>query len=156
MTSSVLVVLRIAAPPARVFEAFTRDIALWWSPNPLFRLTPRGDGVLRFEGGEGGRLVTTLPNGKEFEIGRITAWAPPHRLAFTWRQATFAEGQMTSVEVLFEAVGEETRVSVEHRGWDTVPTEHVARHGFPERVFLQHQGEHWRALLGRLAALPRP
>ncbi len=155
MTSSVLVALRIAASPARVFEAFTQDIVLWWSPNPLFQLTPRGDGALRFEPGEGGRLVTTLPNGKAFEVGRITAWEPPRRLAFTWRQASFAEGQLTHVEVLFEAVGEETRVSVEHRGWDTVPAEHVARHGFPERIFLQRQGEHWRALLGRLGALAR-
>ncbi len=155
MTSSVLVALRIAASPARVFEAFTQDIVLWWSPNPLFQLTPRGDGALRFEPGEGGRLVTSLPNGKALEVGRITAWEPPRRLAFTWRQASFAEGQLTHVEVLFEAVGEETRVSVEHRGWDTVPAEHVARHGFPERIFLQRQGEHWRALLGRLGSLAR-
>lgn len=155
MTSSVLVALRIAASPARVFEAFTQDIALWWSPNPLFQLTPRGDGALRFEPGEGGRLVTTLPNGKEFDVGCITAWEPPRRLAFTWRQASFAEGQLTHVEVLFEAVGEETRVSVEHRGWDTIPAEHVARHGFPERIFLQRQGEHWRALLGHLGSLSR-
>jgi hypothetical protein len=30
----------------------------------------------------------------------------------------------------------ETRVTVEHRGWDSVPQEHVARHGFPDAVFL--------------------
>ena len=149
--NSVLVALRIAAPPGRVFDAFVNDIALWWRPNDLFRLTPRGDGELRFEGGEGGRLVTTLPSGKEFEVGKIIAWEPPAKLAFTWRQATFAEGQLTHVEVLFEAVGEETRVSVTHKGWDSVPQEHVARHGFPERIFLQRQGEHWRALLAALS-----
>lgn len=151
--NSVLVALRIAAPPERVFDAFVNDIALWWKPNDLFQLTPRGDGAMRFEGGEGGRLVTTLPNGKAFEIGKITRWARPNKLAFTWRQATFAEGHLTYVEVLFEPVGDETRVSVTHRGWDSVPQEHVARHGFPERIFLQRQGEHWRALLGRLAGL---
>jgi uncharacterized protein YndB with AHSA1/START domain len=151
--NSVLVALRIAAPPERVFDAFVNDIALWWKPNELFRLTPRGDGALRFEGGEGGRLMTTLPNGKEFEIGKITTWEPPAKLSFTWRQATFAKGQLTHVEVLFEPVGEETRVSVTHKGWDSVPQEHVARHGFPERIFLQRQGEHWRALLGGLNGL---
>ena len=36
---------------------------------------------------------------------------------------------MTHVEVRFEAVGEETRVTVEHAGWDSVPAAHVARHG---------------------------
>jgi uncharacterized protein YndB with AHSA1/START domain len=152
VSSAVIVALRIKAPPARVFEAFTRDIALWWEPNNLFRLTPRGDGVLSFEEGPNGRLISTLDNGRVFEVGKITAWEPPHRLAFTWRQATFTDNQLTQVEVTFEAVGEETRVSVEHRGWDSVPQEHVARHNFPEAIFLRRQGEHWRALLASVAA----
>jgi hypothetical protein len=32
------------------------------------------------------------------------------------------------------------------RGWDSVPSAHVARHGFPETVFLRRQGE-WQGLL---------
>ena len=151
MTSAVLVSLRVAASPQRAFEAFTQEIGAWWRPNGLFQLTPRGDGELRFEGGEGGRLVTALPNGKEFEIGRITAWLPGERLAFTWRQATFAPDQLTHVEIRFEAVGEETRVTVEHCGWDAIPQEHAARHGFPLGVFQMRQAEHWRALLTAMA-----
>ncbi|HYD72202.1 MAG TPA: SRPBCC domain-containing protein [Candidatus Binatia bacterium] len=152
MTSAVMVSLRVAAPPQRVFDAFTQEIGAWWRPSGLFQLTPRGDGELRFEGGEGGRLVTGLPNGKEFEIGRITAWIPGERLAFTWRQATFAPEQLTQVEVRFEPVGEETRVTVEHRGWDTIPQDHAARHGFPLRVFQMRQAERWRELLNTMAA----
>src|SRR5262249_1316271 len=45
-------------------EAFTEEIGEWWRPNPLFALTPRGDGHLRFEPGQGGRLVATLANGR--------------------------------------------------------------------------------------------
>jgi uncharacterized protein YndB with AHSA1/START domain len=152
MTSVVLVSLRVAASPQRAFDAFTHEIGAWWRPNGLFQLTPRGDGELRFEGGEGGRLVTALPNGKAFEIGRITAWLPGERLAFTWRQATFAPEQLTRVEVRFEPVGEETRVTVEHRGWDTIPQDHSARHGFPLGVFQMRQAEHWRDLLKAMAA----
>jgi uncharacterized protein YndB with AHSA1/START domain len=152
MTSSALVALRVKATPARAFEVFTQEIGLWWRPNGLFQLTPRGDGELRFEPGPEGRLVTKLPNGKEFEIGRVTIWAPGERLAFTWRQASFAPDQLTLVDVRFEAVGEETRISVEHRGWDSVPQEHAARHGFPLPVFLRRQAEHWQAMLGALAA----
>jgi hypothetical protein len=37
---------------------------------------------------------------------------------------------MTHVEVLFEPVGEETRITVTHTGWDSVPQDHVARHTF--------------------------
>lgn len=146
-----IVAVRVAATPQRAFEVFTQEIALWWRPNGLFQLTPRGDGELRFEGGEGGRLVTRLPNGKEFEIGCITAWRPGEQLAFTWRQATFAADQLTRVDVRFEPLGDETRVTVEHRGWDAIPQEHAARHGFPLAVFQVRQAEHWRSLLKGMA-----
>jgi uncharacterized protein YndB with AHSA1/START domain len=150
MTSAVIVSLRVRATPQEAFDVFTQDIGLWWKPNQLFQLTPRGDGVLRFESQE--RLVTTLANGKEFEIGRVTAWAPGERLAFTWRQASFTPEQSTHVEVRFEPVEDETRVTVEHRGWDTIPQEHAARHTFPLGVFQVRQAEHWRALLAAMAA----
>lgn len=131
------------------FDVFTQEIGVWWRPNSLFELTPRGDGVLRFEGEA--RLVTILPSGKAFEIGRVTAWRPGELLAFTWRQATFAPDQITYVEVRFEAVGEETRVTVEHRGWDAIPQDHVARHGFPLAATQMRLAEHWRVSLGALA-----
>jgi hypothetical protein len=50
--------------------------------------------------------------------------------------------------VTFEPAGDETRVTVEHFGWETVPREHVAKHNFPDAVFLQRHAEWWRALLG--------
>lgn len=150
--SAVIVSLRVKATPLEAFEVFTQEIGTWWKPNGLFQLTPRGDGMLRFEPGEGGRLVSELPNGKVFEIGRVSVWQPGELLAFTWRQATFTPEQMTHVEVRFEPVGEETRVTVEHRGWDSIPQEHVARHGFPLSIFQMRQAEHWRALLAAAGA----
>ena len=81
-----------------------------------------------------------------FEIGRIRVWDPPHRLVFSWRQANFPPEVSTEVEVRFEAVGEETRVSVEHRGFDQVP-EGAARHGFPDKVLLMRLADWWRTLL---------
>ncbi len=150
MTSRVLVALRVRATPERAFEAFTGEIARWWRPNALFQFTPRGPGVLSFEPGPDGRFIETLPNGKVFEIGRIRAWEPPQRLVFGWRQAAFAKGQDTEVEVRFDAMGEETRVTVEHRGWDTVPQTHVARHTMPDQLFLRRHAEWWQALLGSM------
>ena len=149
MTSKVYVALRVKAAPERAFAAFTQEIGAWWRPNGLFQTTPRAPGVLAFEPGEGGRLTETLANGKVFEIGRILAWEPPTRLVFSWRQANFPPGLATEVEVRFEAVGEETRVSVEHRGFDQVP-EGAARHGFPDEVLLLRLAEWWQALLGSL------
>jgi uncharacterized protein YndB with AHSA1/START domain len=147
-----MVALRVKATPERAFEAFVGEIGAWWRANPLFAFTPRDPGVLAFEPGEGGRLTTTLASGKVFEIGRIRAWEPPRRLVFGWRQAAFAPGQDTEVEVRFETVGEETRVTVEHTGWDSVPAAHVARHGFSNQLFLTRHGEWWQALLASYKA----
>jgi uncharacterized protein YndB with AHSA1/START domain len=150
MTSRVYVALRVKASPARAFAAFVGEIGQWWRPNGLFQTTPRAPGRLAFEAGEGGRLTETLANGKVFEIGRIRAWEPPSRLVFSYRQANFPVDLETEVEVTFEASGEETRVSVEHRGFDRVPAGSAARHGFPDQVLLMRLADFWRAQLASL------
>jgi uncharacterized protein YndB with AHSA1/START domain len=147
VTSKVYVSIRVAADPMRAFDVFTNEIALWWQPSGLFQITSGGDGRLAFEPCVGGRLFTTLDDGRTFEIGRISAWEPGKRLMFTWRQASFTDEQSTEVEVLFEPVGKETRVSIEHRAWDTIPQRHAARHGFPEHATLERVGDWWRASL---------
>lgn len=145
--SAVLVAIRVPATPEDAFDTFTDDIGLWWRPSAMFQLTPRGDGTLSFENRE--LLITTLANGKVFEIGRVTAWERGARLAFSWRQATFTPDQVTTVDVTFEAIGDDTRVTVSHRGWDTIPQAHVARHGFPLQATQGHLANAWR---GGLAA----
>jgi uncharacterized protein YndB with AHSA1/START domain len=128
---------------------FTDEIGDWWRPSPLFETTPR-PGRLSFEPGEGGRLIETRAGGKVFEIGRVLAWEPPERLVFSWRQANFPPELTTEVEIRFEAVGEETRVSVEHRGFDRVPEGSAARHRFPDQVLLTRLAEFWRAQIRSL------
>ena len=150
MTPRVYVALRVKATPARAFEAFVGEIGQWWRPNGLFQTTPRAQGRLAFEPREGGRLTETLASGKVFEIGRISAWEPPSRLVFSYRQANFPVDLHTEVEVCFEAFGEETRVSVEHRGFDRVPAGSAARHGFPDQVLLMRLADFWRAQLASL------
>jgi Activator of Hsp90 ATPase homolog 1-like protein len=147
VTSRILVSLRVAATPEHAFEVFTREIGLWWRPNELFKFTPGSPGVLAFEPRLGGAFTETLPNDETFEIGRITAWEPGACLAFSWRQAAFPSGQLTHVKVIFELLNGETRVTVEHEGWDTIPPDHVARHGFPDAIFLRRHGEWWQSLL---------
>jgi hypothetical protein len=150
MPSRVIVSLRVPCDPARAFDVFTRDIGAWWQPSGLFEITPRGDGALSFEGGEGGRLITTWAEGKTFEIGRVSVWRPGELLRFAWRQATFRPDQSTEVEVRFEPVSDETRVTLEHIGWDAIPEGHVARHGFPLPVFLQRTADWWRTSLAAM------
>ncbi len=145
MTSKVYVALRVKAPPARAFAVFVDEIGTWWRPSPLFQTTPR-PGRLSFEPGKDGRLIETRDGGKVFEIGQIRVWDPPRRLVFSWRQASFPLDLHTEVEIAFESVGAETRVSVEHRGFDKVPPG-AARHGFPNEVLLMRLAEFWRSQL---------
>jgi uncharacterized protein YndB with AHSA1/START domain len=144
MPSQVIVALRVRADPMHAFEVFTGQIGAWWRHNPLFRFTPREPGVMAFQDG---RLIETREGGKVFEVGKVSVWEPGKRLVFGWRQAAFTDDQHTEVEVTFEAVGDETRVSVTHSGWDSVPQAHVARHGMPLTLFQRYHGEWWQALL---------
>jgi len=43
-------------------------------------------------------------------------------------------------------------VTVEHRGWDSIPQKHVARHGFELMLFQRRLGEYWRGLLKGIEA----
>ena len=150
MTSKVYVALRVKATPERAFAAFVGEIGAWWRPNILFQTTPR-PGVLSFEPGPNGRLIETRAGGKVFEIGRITAWEPPRKLAFSWRQASFPPDLHTEVEVCLEPVGDETRVSIEHRGFDQVPAESAARHRFPDQLLLMRLAEFWRSQIAAVS-----
>lgn len=142
MTSKVYVALRVKASQARAFAVFTQEIGDWWRPSGLFQTTPRAPGRLAFKDG---RLIETLAGGKVFEIGEVLAWEPPERLVFSWRQATFPRDLTTEVEVRFEALGDETRVSVEHRGFHQVPADSAARHGFPDPALLARLAAFWQA-----------
>jgi uncharacterized protein YndB with AHSA1/START domain len=153
--SRVLVSLRVNTSPARAFTAFTDEIGQWWRPNPLFQFTNGRRGTLAFErdrGGAGERLVEHYPEGDAFVIGDVRVWEPPHRLVMSWRQAGFTPDQETELHVRFEPAGEQTKVTVEHFGWDTIPAEHVARHGFPLAVFQQRFAEWWRGMLEAFVA----
>ena len=156
MTSRILVSLRVAATPERAFCVFVHDIGAWWRPNGLFHFTTRSPGVLAFEPELGGRFTETFGDGEVFEIGRITAWEPGVLLAFTWQQASFAPEQVTQAEVRVDPVGDQTRVTVEHLGWDTIPQDHVARHHFPDAIFLRRHGEWWQLLLAAMAQSTTP
>jgi uncharacterized protein YndB with AHSA1/START domain len=152
--SRVLVALRVEATATAAFRAFTEEIGHWWQPNGLFQFSDGRTGRLAFRpSGPKGRLVETYDDGSSFTIGHVRAWEPPRRLVLSWRQASFSPDQETELHVRFEPVGAETRVTVEHFGWDTIPAGHAARHGFDLAVFQLRFAEWWRALLERLGVV---
>lgn len=147
------VAVRVDAAPAVAFELFTREIDRWWRRGSRFRhsgrevgvlaLEPRLDGVVRETWTEGGRALA-------IELGRVTAWEPPHRLAFTWRNATFAPLETTHVEITFAATGARTLVTVRHRGWEALRADHPARHGQDDAAMQREVGLWWGELLSSL------
>ncbi len=152
--SRVLVALRVPAAPERAFSAFTEQIGQWWQPNGLFQFTEGRTGRLTFEPGPNGRLVETYADGESFVVGHVRVWDPPRRLVVSWREASFADDQDTELHVRFDGVDGDrgqTRVTVEHFGWDTIPVEHAARHGLALATFQLRFAEWWRTLLEALA-----
>lgn len=149
MSARALVALRVAASQDRTFEAFTAEIGSWWRPNDLFRFTDVG-GRLAFEPDPPTHLVEVAADGSRFEVGQVRTWDPPKRLAVGWRQASFPPELTTEVTVRFDPLDGGTLVTVEHVGWDAIPADHVARHGFPLDVFQRRHAEWWQVLLGRL------
>jgi len=151
--SRVLLSIRVNATPARAFAAFTEEIGQWWRPNGLFEFKRGRHGVLSFEPGASGRLIETYADGTVFVIGEVRVWDPPRRLVVTWREESFAPDQDTELHVRFDDAGEQTRVTVEHFGWDTIPQSHAARHGFPLPVFQPRFAEWWQLMLRNLRAI---
>ncbi len=150
-SSAIIVALRVAATPERAFAIFTQEIGDWWRPDSFFPITPQGDGRLEFIPGEGGRLISHQPGGETWTIGDVTAWEPGERLAMSWRQANFPDGIETGVDIRFEPIGEETRITVEHGGWDAIAREHAARHGLSLMVVQKRGADYWLGQLQRLA-----
>ncbi len=151
--SRVLVAVRVPATPDEAFAAFTEGIGDWWRPNRLFSFSRGRTGRLAFEAGPPARLVERYADGSEFTIGRVRHWEPPRALVVSWRQDSFAPDQDTELHVRFDAVDDgRTRVTVEHFGWEALPAEHAARHGFPLPAFQRRFAEWWQTLLGAYSA----
>jgi uncharacterized protein YndB with AHSA1/START domain len=149
------VTIGLAVEPQRAFEVFTQEIDLWWRRGPRFR-NARGDsGIIALEPGAGGRVFESFREGDVetvIEIGRTRVWEPPRRLVFAWRNVNFAPAEETEVEVLFEPSASGTRVTVMHRGWSQLRSDHPVRHGQQGAEFIRMNGLWWADLLRSLAA----
>ncbi len=139
--------------PGDAFEVFTREIGLWWRQGPRYRIAGKRRGTLFLEGGVGGRLFETfeLSTGqKTIEVGKITTWEPPAKLAMEWRGVNFKPHEKTFVEVSFEPSGEGTLVTVMHHGWSALPDDHPVRHGLLGPAFSRMIGMWWGSLMTSL------
>jgi len=150
---SAIVSVFVAVVPDVAFEVFTREIDQWWRQGPRYRIAGRKRGILYFEPGVGGRLFESFESAsgsRTFEVGRVTAWDPPSRLALEWRGVNFKPHEKTFVEVRFAPQREGTLVTVQHRGWSALPDDHPARHGLVGPEFSRMIGMWWGDLMTSL------
>ncbi|HVH43057.1 MAG TPA: SRPBCC domain-containing protein [Labilithrix sp.] len=150
-SSKVSVFVRVS--PEDAFDVFTREIDLWWKHGPQYRIAGRRRGALFIEGGVGGRLFETFElstGSKTIEVGMITDWDPPTKLALEWRGVNFKPHEKTFVEVTFVPSNDGTLVTVRHYGWSALPDDHPARHGLTGPAFSRMMGMWWGTLMTSL------
>jgi uncharacterized protein YndB with AHSA1/START domain len=103
-------------PQDAAFRRFTDEIATWWPLRTHSIGQERAESVV-FEGRVGGRIVERIRGGEESTWGTVTAWEPPHRVAFTWHPGQPVE-KAQDIEVRFTAEGSRTRLQLTHSGWE--------------------------------------
>jgi len=149
VSQRVSVSTRVAAAPAEAFALFTGEIGTWWAAGAVNGA--RWHGALHFEPGAGGRLLKSIGD-QAFEIGRVQVWEPPARFVFECREQGDATGACTEVEVRFAAAEGATRVTLEHRGFETLPADHPARGGLAREALLRLWGQCWTERLEQAKA----
>jgi len=103
-------------PQEAAFRRFTDDIATWWPLRSHSIGQERAENVA-FEGHVGGRIVETIRGGEQCTWGTVTAWEPPHRVAFTWHPGQAVETAQ-EIDVRFIPEGARTRLELTHAGWE--------------------------------------
>jgi uncharacterized protein YndB with AHSA1/START domain len=132
----------VKRPVEAAFRHFTADVGRWWPLKEGFSFDRERAQEIVFEGRVGGRFFERYSDGEESLVGRVTAFEPPHRVAFTWRQPSWNAD--TFVEVRFAAEADGTRVTLEHAGFEALT-------GTPPKLY-ESYSDGWSLILTRFAA----
>lgn len=107
------------------FRVFTADAASWW---PVETHSIHGSvAEIVFEPEVDGAVYEIGTNGERGHWATVLEWEPPTRLLLAWNILE-RKGDATEVEIRFLPEGAGTRVELEHRGWDGVELEALAKH----------------------------
>ncbi len=114
------IVLSVDLPvsPARAFELFAPQFAAWW-PVATHSLSRDIETACRMGLEPGGAVEERAPDGSWHRWGTLETVEPGRRLRFTWHPGRDAESAQW-VDVLFEAAGSGSRVTLTHGGWEAL------------------------------------
>jgi uncharacterized protein YndB with AHSA1/START domain len=144
------VTVLVAVEPDVAFRVFTEEIDQWWRRGLKYRVAGAKRGFIHVEPGVGGRMFESFETDagtKVVETGRVTAWEPPSRVVFEWRAVNFAPDEKTEVEVAFVPTESGTEVTVTHRGWGAIRSDHPVRHDLDVDAFIRMMGMWWGDLM---------
>jgi uncharacterized protein YndB with AHSA1/START domain len=131
----------VNADAESAFRRFTVEMGRWWPLASHSVGEARSEGIT-FEPRAGGRIVERIAGGTEAVWGVVTAWEPPHRVAFTWHPGQ-SPSTAQDIEVRFAAAGEATLVTLTHQGFERLGSDAAkAYRGYPIG---------WSYVLGRYA-----
>jgi uncharacterized protein YndB with AHSA1/START domain len=105
ITHSVLLPL----PADAAFRLFTDSISSWWPAERRHTNDPNSELFLQADG----RFYERTADGREIDLGKVTAWEPPRRIVLDFYIATDA-GHPTEAIIAFEPEAGGTRVTVTH------------------------------------------
>jgi uncharacterized protein YndB with AHSA1/START domain len=120
-TSAVRHQVSVPIDPERAFRLFTEEIGSWW-PSDTHTIS-EGPITEVFEAREGGRWYERGEDGSECTVATMLVCEPPRRLVMAWQLTPDWKfeadlDRATHVQVDFEAEGDGTRVTLEHRGFE--------------------------------------
>lgn len=119
----------VPLPVEKAFRLFTDGVNSWW-PVATHSIGHEDVENVTFDP-DGKRVYERLADGTEHDWADIDAWEPPNRFLLAWRVNPEKIG--TEVEVRFSADGDETRVDLEHRGWERLGDQAAeARKGYSD------------------------
>lgn len=127
------------------FDLFVRRLAEWW-PLSARSVHLENAASCHVDARVGGRLFERSRDGAEATWGTFKVLDEGARAVFSWHPG-IPEAAATEVEVTFTARGAETRVDIEHRGWERLG----ARASFVRGVM----DGGWPGVLARFEALAR-
>jgi uncharacterized protein YndB with AHSA1/START domain len=107
------------------FDTFTKRIYTWW-PFETHSPSDERPETAVFEPRVGGRVYDRVASGEEHEWATVLAWEPPERFVIDWH--VNPKMPSTELEVRFVPDGNQTRVELEHRGWEAYGDEAEERY----------------------------
>lgn len=108
--------------PEAAFELFTEGFDRWW-PKERVHISEGPCAAVTLETVVGGRWYERAEDGSECDWGFVRALDRPGRILMAWHldpewKFNPDPGKATEVEVTFDAEGDGTLVTLEHRGFE--------------------------------------